>query len=196
MRTVTKAMQFIEVQAQHFDLNTKQLYNQSKTLLALYRNVVWTVKNRATSFQKEVAGTYGMQLNTALLYLSEFAPDRTRKDFETTVNNLFQSHWLINLIDIGLKYVHDYPIYGETYADILRLRFLDEIKRNDNTVSELLSLERSTYYDRKKEAILLFGISLWGFVIPNALTTYERISHLSISEDDFFARVSREEYKY
>ena len=31
---------------------------------------------------------------------------------------------------------------------------------------EIFHLERSTYYDRKKEAILLFGLSLWGNSIP------------------------------
>lgn len=193
MRTITKAMQFIEVQAQNFNLNTKQLYTQTKSLLMLYRNVVWSVKNRADNLRNEISGTYGMQLNTALTYLSDFAPDRTREDFESTVNNLFQSRWLIRLLDIGLQYVYDYPIFGETYAEILKLRFLDEVKRNDNTVSEMLSLERSTYYDRKKEAILLLGISLWGFVIPNAIMTYKRIAHLCVSEDDFFARVFKEQ---
>lgn len=193
MRTPTKAMQYIEVQAQHFNLETKQLYNQTKSLLMLYRNVVWSVKNRANHLRNEISGTYGMQLNTALVYLSDFAPERTKEDFETTVNNLFQSHWLIKLIDIGLQYVYEYPIFGETYAEILRLRFLEETKRNDNTVSELLSLERSTYYDRKKEAILLLGISLWGFVIPNAIATYKRIAHLCISEDDFFGRIFKEQ---
>lgn len=27
-------------------------------------------------------------------------------------------------------------------------------------------MERSSYYGRKKEAILLFGLSLWGYAIP------------------------------
>lgn len=31
---------------------------------------------------------------------------------------------------------------------------------------EVLNMERSSYYDRKKEAILLFGLSLWGTAIP------------------------------
>ena len=31
---------------------------------------------------------------------------------------------------------------------------------------EILDMERSSYYDRKKEAILLFGLSLWGTAIP------------------------------
>ena len=27
-------------------------------------------------------------------------------------------------------------------------------------------MERSTFYDRKKEAIMLLGISIWGYAIP------------------------------
>jgi len=27
-------------------------------------------------------------------------------------------------------------------------------------------MERSTFYDRKREAILLLGVSLWGYAIP------------------------------
>ena len=27
-------------------------------------------------------------------------------------------------------------------------------------------MERSTFYDRKKEAVMLFGLSLWGSSIP------------------------------
>lgn len=112
-----------------------------------------------------------------------------------TVSNLFKSQWLIKLIDLSLQYVCDYPIYGETYSQILRLRFMDETKRNDNTVSEILSLERSTYYERKKEAILLLGISLWGFVVPNTLETYKRVSYLSVSETDFFTMVTESQKK-
>lgn len=195
MRSTTKAMQFIKIQAQYFDLNPKQLYTQTKSLLNIYRNVVWSVKNRANNLEHEIAGTYGMQLKTALMYLSDFAPEKAKEEFEMTVSNLFQSQWLIKLIDLSLQYVCDYPIYGETYSQILRLRFMDETKRNDNTVSEILSLERSTYYERKKEAILLLGISLWGFVVPNTLETYKRVSYLSVSETDFFTMVTESQKK-
>lgn len=193
MRTITKAMQYIEVQAQHFNLETKQLYKQTKSLLMMYRGIVWSVKKRANNIKAEISGTYGMQLETALTYLSDFAPERKRTDFETTVSNLFQSQWLISIIDMALKYVCDYPLYGEIYADILELRFMSETKHNDNTVSEIVSLERSTYYERKKEAILLLGVALWGLVIPNTLDTYRRVSYLSISENDFFAMVSEKQ---
>lgn len=38
--------------------------------------------------------------------------------------------------------------------------------RTERELLELLNMERSTFYDRKKEAIMLLGVSLWGYAIP------------------------------
>ncbi len=35
---------------------------------------------------------------------------------------------------------------------------------------ELLQIERSTFYDRKREAILVFGLAMWGGAIPQLKT--------------------------
>lgn len=43
---------------------------------------------------------------------------------------------------------------------------LNRFKYRESEMLEVLNMERSTYYDRKKEAILLFGLSLWGTAIP------------------------------
>ena len=193
MRAPTKAMQFIEAQAQALRLDPKEIYTKTKALLHLYQNVVWSVKNRADNLRQEISGTYGMHLNTALMYLSDLAPEKTKAGFEASVTTLFQSKWIIELLDLSLQCVRDYPLYGETYAELLHLRFMDEIRRSDANVSELLALERSTYYDRKKEAIMLMGLSLWGFVVPNTLDTYHRVSTLSVSEKDFFALVAEDQ---
>jgi hypothetical protein len=37
----------------------------------------------------------------------------------------------------------------------------------------LLKLERSTYYDRKAEAIKVFALAMWGTVLPKALAVIE-----------------------
>jgi hypothetical protein len=117
----------------------------------------------------------------------------TRIGFESSVTTLFHSKWIIELLDLSLQCVQDYPLYGEVYAQLLHLRFMNEVQRSDSEVSELLSMERSTYYDRKKEAIMLMGLSLWGFVVPNTLDTYHRVSMLSVSEKDFFALVAEDQ---
>lgn len=193
MRAPTKAIQFIETQAQALRLDPKEIYTKTKALLHLYQSVVWSVKNRADNLRQEISGTYGMHLNTALMYLSDLAPKKTKTGFEASVTTLFQSKWIIELLDLSLQCVRDYPLYGETYAELLRLRFMDEIRHSDVDVSELLALERSTYYDRKKEAIMLMGLSLWGFVVPNTLDTYHRVSMLHVSEKDFFALVAEDQ---
>lgn len=195
MRATTKAMQYIELQTKHFDLDTKKLLAQTKAILMVYRHVVWSVQNRANLMQREIAGTYGMQLSTALVYLSDFAPMATRDEFEAKVSSLFHSKWLVELTDLSLQYVRDYPVYGDIYAQILQLRFMQETSRTDEEVSELLGLERSTYYDRKKEAILLMGISLWGYVIPTTMSVYRHVELMSVPEEDFFTMVSAEQTK-
>ena len=91
MRATTKAMQYIELQAKHFDLDTKKLLAQTKAILMVYRHVVWSVQNQANLMRREIAGTYGMQLSTALIYLSDFAPMATRYEFEAKVSSLFHS---------------------------------------------------------------------------------------------------------
>lgn len=91
MRAPTKAMQFIEAQAQTLQLDTKEIQTRTKALLQLYQSVAWSVKNRAENLRKEISGTYGMQLNTALMYLSEFAPEKVKYNFDATITMLFHS---------------------------------------------------------------------------------------------------------
>lgn len=108
MRTQSKTMQFIDFQCENLGLEQKTLFERSKTLLNLYRHVVWTVKTRASNLRQEIIGTYGMQLNTALLYLSDLAPATTRAGFESKVNQLFEAKWLIDLADLALQSVSCY----------------------------------------------------------------------------------------
>lgn len=60
----------------------------------------------------------------------------------------------------------DYPDKGALYCEIISKAYLNRFKYRESEMLEVLNMERSTYYDRKKEAILLFGLSLWGTAIP------------------------------
>ena len=48
----------------------------------------------------------------------------------------------------------------------------------------------SIAFDAGRISGLLFGISLWGFVLPTSLTTYERVSNLGMKEEKFFDMIS------
>ncbi len=190
MRAISKAMAFINIQCHAKRLDPVPLLARTKALLGLYRHAVWSTSNRAENMRCEIIGTYGMQLNTALLYLSDLAPQSTRSHFEASVSSLFESKWLIELADMALQFVREYPESGPLYAELLRLKFMDAVSRTDQDVMELLGLERSAYYEKKKEATLLFGVSLFGVIIPESLATYKKLSYMGIDEQQFFHAVS------
>ena len=62
---------------------------------------------------------------------------------------------------------------GDLYFELLSKFYLSKFKYGETEMLEMLNMERSTYYDRKKEAILVFAWALWGTVLPRTLFLIE-----------------------
>ena len=165
-RNNTHAMANIRMlcRMQHLDENA--LYARSKLILSIYRDVCWSAVGRANDIESDLIGTCGSTLDSALIYLETFAPDETREQFEERVQSLFETRWIIDLIENAMVRIRDYPGNGDLYCEILNLCYLNRFKYRETEILELLHMERSTYYDRKKEAVMIFGLSLWGTAIP------------------------------
>ena len=73
---------------------------------------------------------------------------------------------MIDLIETAMLQVREFPNGGAQYHEILSKCYLSTFQYTENELLELMSMERSRFYDRKKEAIMLFGLSLWGTAIP------------------------------
>ena len=110
----------------------------------------------------------GTDLDGALLYLEEFAPDREREAFEQRVKTLFETRWMTELVEKAMEKVREFPAYGELYFEILSKSYLGRRKYTESELLSVLNMERSRFYDRKKEGILIFGISMWGVLIPKS----------------------------
>ena len=72
---------------------------------------------------------------------------------------------MIDLIDKAMSKVYDYH-NGKLYHEILSKSYLTAFRYTESELLEIFGIERSTFYDRKKEAIMLLGIALWGYAIP------------------------------
>lgn len=141
------------------------IFHKTKLLLSIYRDVVWATLSDCRCVNAEI-NYYGDDLNDALIYLEEFAPDIERSEFEHRVCNLFENKWMIDLIDKAMRKVYDYYNNGRLYHEILSNSYLTAFRYTESELLEILNLERSTFYDRKKEAVMLLGIALWGYAIP------------------------------
>lgn len=141
---------------QHLD--EQNLYERSKLLLSIYRNVCWTACDRAAMLREEAEYCYGRELEEGLLYLNDFAPTVEREKFEETVKSLFQTKWLVELVDSAMVKMRDFPYSPQLYFDIVFKCYLSRFRYTEPELLETLRMERSTYYDRKKEAIKIFGV--------------------------------------
>lgn len=166
-RKDSKVLQNIKAMYIAQNLDSEQVYHKTKLLLSVYRDVVWrTIKGSETLYEDLGGIYYSSELTDALAYLSDFAPDEERRRFEERLSTLFETKWMIDLIDNAMYKLYEYHNNGKLYHEILSKTYLVSFKYSESEILEMLDIERSSYYDRKKEAVMLFGIALWGYAIP------------------------------
>lgn len=150
---------------ENLGLDEDMIWHKTKILLEVYRDVVWAINNKTNEMVCEVSFTYGRDFDKALEFLRDFAPDEKREQFEKRVSYLFETRWLIDLIDRANEMIKAYPSYGEVYSEILDRVYFAKEKEKDTAIMMKLSLEKTTFYKRKKEAISLMGVSIWGYAL-------------------------------
>ena len=148
------------------ELDEKQIYEKAKLLLGIYRRVCWSTIGRAEAVNEDVCYYYGNDLDGALIYLETFAPEKEKQRFEARIRTLFETRWMMELVEQAMVRVKEFPDNGDQYYDILVNFYLSRLKYTESDMLDILNMERSRYYDRKKEAIMVFGIALWGTSIP------------------------------
>ena len=167
MRRETSIMTNIKRMYTGLNLEHNTVMHRAKLLLSIYRDVVWMHGQRVNDCVVEAHDLYGTrEIGAALTFLSDFAPMEQRKDFEARVTKLFETQWLVELIDTAMLRVYNYPRNGKQYSEILSKSYMTFPEWTESELLEALNLERSAFYLRKKEAVMLFGIALWGYAIP------------------------------
>ena len=167
MRRETKAMQNIKRMYGGLNIDREAVAHKAKLLLKVYRDVAWVYICETDGVFKEVNELYSStDPRDALTYLSDFAPIERHEDFVERVTNLFETKWLIGLIDRAMLRVYNYPHNGKLYHDILAKCYTTRFPLSEYELLENFNLERSALYERKREATMLIGIALWGFAIP------------------------------
>jgi ArpU family phage transcriptional regulator len=110
--------------------------------------------------EQDVDVIMGAGISAALLYLSDLAPHKERQDFEKRILMMFENKTIIDVLERTIEAIRKYPDYGEMYHAILKAYYFDEKRCSDVAIYEGIHLERTVYYQRKREAVLLFGLQI------------------------------------
>ena len=159
-------MQTIEAMCASHNISSEALLAKSKLLLGSYRRVCWASLGACQLQSDDSYFICDDNIEQALDYLRAYPPNEDRGVFERNLKTLFDSKWMVELVDTAMIQVKEFPDSGERYFEILSKYFLSKFKYCESELLEVLQIERSSYYDRKKEAILVFGLALWGTVLP------------------------------
>lgn len=148
------------------DVREKELYEKGKLLLEIYRDVCWTTETSADYVREDLmeyeVDYCSRSMDEAFVYLENFAPETSREKLEDKIREHFEVKWMVDIIEAAMVKVRAFPVYGEMYYDILHIYYLGTFDYTESEALEMLKMERSTFYRRKKEAIILFSLSIWG----------------------------------
>ncbi len=167
MRKESRVMKQCALMYKGLNIDRDMVLHKTKLLMKIYRPVVWSASNRVLEVCESAEIYCSKQMEEALEYLANYAPDTEQEKFSAKVRSLFETQWLISLVDSTMNKIYEYPDNGKIYHEILSKQYLTVYKYTEQEMLEVLNMERSSYYDKKKEAIDLFAICLWGYTIPS-----------------------------
>ena len=163
-------------------LSVENTYKKTDMLLRLYRKIDWTLRDKVSDYS--IYADENGKILEALCCLLEFAPEKEIEAFHNKAVSALHSKALMDIIETAVVRLRDYPDNGKIYYDIIDMKYLSYTKFDESEILELLNLERSTYYRKKKEATYLVGYILFGFVIPDYINTEKvaRMCNLNATE--------------
>ncbi|MEL7571092.1 MAG: hypothetical protein AAGU14_11120 [Eubacteriaceae bacterium] len=144
-----------------------EAFHKAKLLLRIYRDVVWRTQEVMYDADAEAYDFGGRRIAELADYLSyDFDGEIDKENAESKLLSIAETKFLVDLVDKALLKLNAYPELGHLYFDILTKQYINKTKYTDVELIETISIERTQYYKRKKEAVNLFGVILWGYIIP------------------------------
>ena len=164
MRTSSLALRSIEGLILASDLDIDETYSKAQRILEAYRSVCWMSDKKLMDLGIDDDTDKGLM--GTVRFLENCPVSANKKGYEVQLLKNTTPQRLSAIVDDCLVQVAKFPGYGKDYLEIINCRYLLKTDEKAEEIYTRLSLERSAYYDRKKEAVMCFGYCLYAIVIP------------------------------
>ena len=168
-RTITSSMKVIDSMFASRNMDTASYLRKARLLLGSYRHICWASQGMCRMGPADDYLISDDEIDQALDYLMNFSHTEEKRIVEAKLKALFDARWMMELVDEAMVQVNEFPDAGDMYFSLLSKCYLSKFKYGENELLDFLNIERSTYYDRKKEAVLVFAWALWGTVLPKTM---------------------------
>ena len=149
---------------------TGRYYHNAKKLAETYRGVMWGLEHTYTEAQGICVGLGYEGILEALDYLEEGLSDELQSlRLDDSARSLLFTHSLIKLVDRAMLALKEYPGCGEAYYELIQRLYFLKYSYTEDEMLDTLGISRSTFYRKKKEALSLLGMILWGYMLPGII---------------------------
>ena len=150
-----------------YRLDEQWLFNCAFLLLDSYRKLCYTCY--LDNDECDESDYSEKNPREAIDFLVNMETDMDQKDFVRTIRERADKNWIKEIVESAMIKVQEFPEYGKLYYEVLNKRFVVQWGYSEPEIYSTLCIERSRYYDRRREAVTVFGLCLWGSVIPNLI---------------------------
>lgn len=163
----SKFMTWLEDQSELMSIDLENSYLKIKVVLEQYKTSSWTNNNSVSLSNIADYDVYDeVYGEDRFAYFTGFISSDDMKSFKIRSKTAVQTKEFSELVQAAVLKVREYPKKGEEYYNILDMKYLNFFDYDENEILELLEIERSTYFRKKKEAMYLLGYVLFGFTLP------------------------------
>lgn len=170
-RKESKAWDSIHSLCAAHHLEEQNLYKRARLLLSSCGSLCWSRPNGYEFAKDPFADKEALNTHLAFDYLRGFSETESKREFVTRVAKLMDVRLLQEIVNHALIRVREFPVFGKIHFEILSKCYLSSAGYREDDILFAMDIERSRYYDRKKEAIMLFGIAFW----TSAIQHYEEL---------------------
>ena len=99
-------------------------------------------------------------MSGALADLLLFSSEGRAEKYDMKITEMLQTVTLIRLMEDLRMLVYSFPEYGPEFVKILSLCYMNTFDYTEDDILYTLNIGRSTYYKKKRRAIILFGLAI------------------------------------
>lgn len=155
----SKVMKRIKRMARLAGINpSSKTINNVRTFLDVYKNI-----NRETGHFKTLAKPIPAKEACPILFQELLGPKEIMEDIIEELECRFMADgWFQKAARDTLDDVKGFGEEGKLYYRLLDDFYFSDVVTDEDEYMESIGLCRSGYYDKKREAILLYGVYFWG----------------------------------
>jgi len=145
-------------------ISTDDVYVLGKSMLTLFRDVFSSTMLDADDMYEKLCSDFDevdedRRMSEALTRLQFFATEGMRIRYETDIDNILQTGWLLRVMEALKVKVYNFPDYGPDFVTILNFTYLNTFKYTIEEIEEETCFSKATIYRHKKRAIIMFGLA-------------------------------------